>query len=298
MACTNCNKQDDCFEVVTSKCDEGCKDIVLTDCIFHNTNGDAKLFNLGITTGTQLKYILLALDKKLENTLISNFSGFNMHGLNLETEILTLQEFVEAVTLQTKELKDDIVELDAETASINLNLDDLTELVGSIININVSNTELNINSTDEIRVVINKILSYLDDFEIPDPIVFNDSETVEFSQSGNAVIADIKISQEIGNTLLKRDDGLYTAHLSISSILSKINADASLKSAFSALVLQSFPCFSFDIMATSNSPIKYVNCLGTEVTVTAKSNILLKLTDVKSIITSPSENIVITFKGI
>lgn len=299
MSCTNC-KSDDCFEVDSQDCAKGCNEPVDTDCVFLNLSNKtaSKLPNIGITKGSTLTYVLKKFDDLLGNSASANFSTFNLNGLNVGTEIKTLKQFSEAITLLLKNIDGKFPSLAEDIEDLSEDLESLTSLLESLIKINVSNSTLQVNSTDEIRTVINKIMSYLEDIEIPSQLEFKDSNTIEFNYSSSQVSGDVKIDPDPNNIISKTDEGLYAANRSVSSILDSIKNNETLKAVFSTLVSEALPCFSFDIMSNTNSPIKYINCLGTEVTTTARANVLLKLTDVKRIITAPSESLKITFKGI
>ena len=299
MSCNKCKPPvDDCFEIDKVKCDEGCDLHLSTDCIFHTTYTDGFLPNIGIKGGSSLRYILKQIDKKLGMFSGADFSVFNLHDLNLTIEIKTLQQFAEAITKLTEELKLKDADLETDITAFSLDVDDINEAIDNIIKIAVSNSTLGINNTDELKQVLIKIISYVEDIQIPVEKSFDDSRSIQFGGNNKTVLAEVKISANPGNTIVLNDDGLYSAHISTSTILNSINTNPELKELFKSLVTQSFPALAYDIMSSTNTPIKYINSLGDEVTVTAKANFLLKLVDVKNIITPPTNSLSITFKGI
>lgn len=298
--CNDCDKTTNCFEVDTGDCNKGCEDVLSTDCIFHNIlndNQSSKLYNIGVTKGTSLSRILKSIDEKLSQLLTSDFSKYDMNGLNIENNIFNIKDFVFQITKKVKELEEknaDVVEI---TDQLNDDLSDLTEQVEAIVNIGISNSELNINNTDSIEVVLNKIIAGLTTLEVIE-YESDDTASIKMQISNGVISADVKISDIDANIISIQDDGLYATHQSTTAILKSINDSAALQKTFTGLVNKGFPSFSFDIMAATNQIVKYINILGEEVPVTAKANTLLKLTDVKRIVSVPSTNLTITFKGI
>lgn len=307
--CKNCNEHKDCnklahcIEVINPiSCDKGCETTSTTDCIFHNINNDdqsAKLPNIGIPLGTTLKYILKAIDRKLGEAINTNFKLFNMHGLNTNIEITNIQEFVEAITAALKTNGDFTTLLSDELEALGEVVSALTETVELNNNPNLSNSALNINTTDTVSIVLGKLITYLND--LPEPIApknFENSDTITFSSNTTTVTADLKLSAQSGNRGIILEDGFYVTDPSISYILESIRTNPELKVLFTNLINGSFPPFSYDIMSTTNQAITYINRYNTEVTVTAQANKLLVLNDVKKIITNPVTGLTITFKGI
>jgi len=295
----SCNKGDKCFEIVKQACDPGCEHITDTDCVFHNLDGNqlSKLPNIGIVAGTTLKRILKAIDEKFALTNIADFSNFNMHGLDVGTEIKTLKQFVEASTKNLQDLQIQINDWEQQLESLETDVTELGELFDTLNKINVSNSTLNINSTDELRTVINKILSYVEDLPTDlDTPEFSSSSTISFSNSNNEYTAESVLNPDPANIIKKTDQGLYATNQAPSSILNTIQTNNTLKEQFNSII--TLPCFSFDLMASNNSPVSYVNCNGDTVNITVNANILKRLSDVRYISTPPSDILKITFKGI
>lgn len=300
--CHNCEEQkvENCFEIETPKCDEGCENITSTDCIFHNisnTDQSAKLFNIGVTKGSSLKYILKKIDSKLELLLTTDFSAFNLNGL--EGEIRTIKEFSELITSELKKLRIINAENIETFEEIDKDLEDLDEILTDVVNINVSNSTLNITSTDKLKTVLNKILSYVEDINtsILTTDQFDNSESIALSVTQGIVRADVIVSPESGNILSIKEQGLYATSPSVTSLLKAIKDNPSLLNTFSALVNSVSEGLRFEIMSETNTPIKYINLQGVELVETAKANILLTLTGVKRVLTTPSSSLQITNKG-
>lgn len=296
MSCKNLNTTvDKCFEVEEQTCSKGCDPVVTTDCIFHDVKGPAaKLYNLGVLEGSSLTYILKQIDKRLELMLTTDFSSFNMYGLS--NDISTIKEFVEMITKKVTEQETQI-----KISNINLedavkDIADLVDVLDGVIEIGLSSSKLGINTTDDINAVIKKLVGYLENFTAVNTISFDNSNSISYSKVGSKVLSEVKLSEVSGQTLQILDDGLYTANPSVTGILNAIKDNPELTTIFKSLI--SFPPFKFDIMSDENRPIKYVNEQGDTVTATARANTLLKLTDVKEIITSPITGLTITFKGI
>lgn len=299
--CHNCPPKKNCFEVEVPHCDEGCKDVLSTDCIFHNiTNEDqsAKLFNIGVTKGSSLKYILKQIDGKLELLITTDFRSFNLNGLSGEIE--TIKQFSELITLELKKLRDVNIETYENFTEIEQDLLTLFDKVDKLININVSNSELSIVSTDTLKTVLNKIIDYTANININSVLVsgqFQDSDSVDFSVSGGVVRGEIKISEQQGNILSVQEDGLYATNQSISNILQQISTNPDLKAVFASLVASTTPPATYDIMSDDNTPIEYISSKGVKLTAQAKANVLLQLKDVKHIITPPNTTLRIVNKG-
>lgn len=292
-------QNNDCFELEEDKCAPGCDDILSTDCIFHNvssTDQSAKLFNIGITKGASLKLILKKIDERLELLLTTDFSSFNSS--NVGENITNIKSFVEAINVKILSLQNkDLSLLNAQNINQE-NINDLSELYQNLLKINVSSSLLNINTTDEIKVVLQKILTYLENLNQSVSLEFQDSTTVNFIPNENIITADVKLSSDEGNILISRDDGIYATSPSISSLLDAIKTNPDLKILFTELVKSSLPASKFEVMSDSNHIIKYVNSLGEDVSITAKANTLLKLSDVRLINTIPKAGLTITYKGL
>lgn len=307
--CNNCHNElifkpkDDCFEVETIKCDEGCENVIPTDCVFHNIDGDdqsAKLPHIGVYAGTSLRYILKQINKKFGEYLSADFSAFNMHGMNSSLPIDNLKTFVEATTANLKVLKDTDVQLASQIEGLSTQIQLLGEVVNVLNKPEISNSKLNIASTDTLKAVLSKIVTYVDsiNIQLSQDYDFQNSETVEFSTSGKSVTASVKISEKSSNRAVLEEDGLYVTDSSISATLSTINSDPQLKALFTSMVKNNFPCFYYDIMSSKNQNILYINCIGDEVKATANAGKLLSLKDVRRMITVPEAGLTITFKGI
>lgn len=295
MSCNKC-KEDKCFEIESPDCDDGCSQIIPTNCIHHNVDGNSssKLFNLKIVKGASLNYILKAIDEQLSLLLSADYSSFNLQ--DELADITNNKEFVEYISLRLKNLEDKHLEIVEDVEEINATLSEIMLSLDEIINISVSSSKLNINTSDDLQLVLNKLIQFIEDISIPTPLQFEDSSTVDFSTMGNKISADVILSEQAGNTLRKLDDGLYSSNPSVSSLLNTINTNPELKNLFNSLVL--YPSFKFDIMSDSNRNITYINQIGVEVVATAKKDVLLQLTDVREIITIPVAGLNITFKGI
>lgn len=304
MSCTNCNKIpehiDNCFEIEgDNNCDPGCPNgISDTDCVFYNTKRSTllKLPNLGIFDSVSLSFLFRKIDEKFANSGFADFSKFDLHDLDVGVTIKTLKQFSEEITLQLKNVKDKQILTEDEIEELNGLVEDISSVVDSLVNINVSNSTLNINSTDDLRTVINKILSYVEDINTDNSITFSDSETINVTSSGNEFIAEVNIDSSTNNIIKKTEEGLYATYKPTSETLNDIKNSTTLKTTFNSLV--EFPPLIFDIFSTGvNSNIKYVASNGQEVTVIAEKDKLLHLTNVRQIITSPSKTLTITFKG-
>lgn len=288
----------DCFEIENSLCGKGCDPVVSTDCIFHNvasTDQSAKLFNIGVTTGASLKHILKKIDDQLELLLTTDFASFNMSGLG---EVSNIKQFAEAVATKIKELYYKDILIDQTFEVIATNLTALSDQITSINNIDVSSSVVNVNSTDTLKAVLIKILSFLEDINNPLELEFEDTNSIKFTTNSNIISADVNISATSGNTIQLLDDGLYAVNPSITSILEAIKTIPELKELFSSLVTSSLPSSKFEIMSEYNQIIKYLDSNNETLTVTAKANTLLKLKDVKQIISTPTTGLTITYKGL
>lgn len=288
----------DCFEIEEPKCGKGCDPVVNTDCIFHNvasTDQSAKLFNIGVTTGSSLKHILKQIDKKLEYLLSTDFNSFNVDSLGV---IENIKQFAEAVNSKIKELEEINTLNNSTFEIITTNLETLSSTLGEVINIDVSNSTVNVNSTDTLRAVLIKILSFLEDINNPLSLEFEDTASINFTANSNIVSADLNISAVQGNTIRILDDGLFSVNPSITSILTAIKDNPELKALFKELVTSSLPASEFNIMSESNAIIKWRDINGIDLTSTAKANTLLKLENVRQIISAPTTGLTITYKGI
>jgi hypothetical protein len=306
--CNNCDKKliypvkDNCFQVEDTKCDVGCEQVLSTECIFHNINNDdqsSKLTNIGVYAGASLSYIIKQINKKFGEYLSADFSAFNMNGLNSSIPIDDLKSFVESVTAALKVLRENDLSLATQIDSLSESLSNLQTLVIANNKPQISSSDLNISNTNTVKEVLEKIISYIEDLEITsNEYDFQDSESVEFSKSGNSVTANFKISEKAGNRIVLEEDGAYATDSSVTSTLNIINSDPNLKALFTDLVKSSLPCFYFDILSTKNQNVSYFNCLGDKVAVTIPANKVVSLTDVRRIITVPGAELTITFKGI
>lgn len=304
MSCTNCTKipehKDNCFDIEgNNDCDPGCPNgISDTDCVFYNTKRSAllKLPNLGIFDSVSLSYLFRKIDEKFANSAFADFSKFDLHGLDVGTAIKTLKQFSEEITLQLKNVKDLQSLTEDEIEELNSLVEDVSTIVDALVNINVSNSTLNINSTDDLRTVINKILSYVEDINTDNSITFSDSETINVTSSGSEFILEVNIDSSVNNIIKKTGEGLYATYKPTGETLNDIKNNTTLKTTFNSLV--QYPAFIFDIFSTGvNSNVKYIASNGQEVIVIAEKDKLLHLTDVRQIITSPSKTLTITFKG-
>lgn len=298
--CKNCKPQpcNNCLEIEEAKCADLCDDVLSTDCIFHNvpaTDPTAKLFNIGVTKGSSLKYILKKIDARLGLLLTSDFSSYNTNGLG---NIDNIKQFIELVTAKIKTLVEKDEELTTDIENLETDLEAVSDTIEDIIKIKVSSSLININNTDELRTVLLKLISYVEDIQMPEQLSFTDTASIAFSQSGNQVSASFKISEVSGNTLILKDDGVYNSNPSISSLLTLIKEQPELKEMFDNLVKDSIPTSNFEIMSDTNQIINYVGKGGVALTATAKANTLLKLKNVQLIKTTPTAGLQITYKGI
>lgn len=295
MSCQSC-KEEQCLEVVNLPCDDGCPDIVNTDCIYHNVdvNTSSKLFNLGIVSGASLNHILKSIDERLSLILTADYGAYNFQ--DPTANITNNKEFVEYISLRIKKIEDQD-KISAESLlEIDKVLCNVLELLDKIIHTGTSSSRLNINTTDKLSDVIKKIVEHLEDLVIPSATQFQNGVTVKFVPSGNKVSSEVILSEMTGNTLRVVEDGLYSSNPSVTSLLKLIKDNPELQNLFNSLV--SYPSFKFDIMSDTNRYIEYINNLGEKVTETAKKDVLLKLSDVKTILTIPVSGLTITFKGI
>lgn len=305
MGCTNCKNEipeykDNCFEIDGNKdCDPGCKNgISDADCVFYNSKGTPllRLPNIGVFDSISLSYLFRKIDEKFSQTGVADFSKFNLNGLDLEKEIKTLKQFSEEVSLQIKNIKEKQAVTEEDIESLEESISDLSDVVDELININVSNTTLNINSTDDLRTVINKILSYVEDIDVDNSIEFTDSTSINVTSSGNSFIAESIINPSSNNIIKSTDEGLYATYKPTSETLNDIRNNSTLKDVFNTLV--EFPAFIYDIYSSeTNQNIKYITNTGQEVNVVAQKDKLLHLTNVRQVLTSPSKTLTITFKG-
>lgn len=297
----SCNKKNNCFELEEPKCKTGCDENIKSGCVFFNLDGDQtlRLVNLGILSSTSLDYILKKIDDQFGQSQNANFSLFNLHGLNVGTEIKTLKQFVEAITLKQSEDEESIKE---NSDLLDILKDDLLALQKELSDLNspsISNLKVGVNNTDDIKEVLVKILSYISSLSEPVETTYQDSETIDFSASGNEVTANVVLDDDPNNIIKNTGKGIYAAHKSTSSVLQNIKDSNQLKSQFKDLVVSSLPCFAFDILnSDSDTIIKYINCNGDDASDTARKNILLPLENVRRVVTSPTKTLAITFKGI
>lgn len=291
--CNDCYKESNCFEVDGNPCDEGCKIHLDTDCISYGQN-NTKLFNIGITKGTSLSHILKLINDKLGLLLTADFSKYDMNGLNIENKIFSIKDFVFYITKKVKELENSNASLIELTESLDEDIESLTDLINEINIPGISNSDLDINNTDSIKDVLIKIINNLSTNN--QELEFNDSDSISFSKTNNSILASVKLSEDAGNIIKINEDGLYASNISITTLLNLISTNPALSTKLNNLI-KPHP-LKYDIMSESTQIIKYINTLGDEVSVTAKANILLKLENVKTILTAPTTSLVITFKGI
>lgn len=309
--CNNCHQEsekyrykDDCFQVEQTRCDEGCPETHSTDCIFHNIDGEdqsAALPHLGIYAGTSLTYILKQINKKFGEYVTADFSGFNMNGIDEGLTIDTLKSFVEAVTASLKVLKTNDNTLGNKISTLTTSLESLLTLVDTYNKPELSSAKLNVNSGDTVKAVLSKLITYIESISSSVQEAnysFQDSESIEFSTSGNAVTAIVKVSEKSGNRAFLEEDGIYVTDSSVTALLNAISTDSSLKETFTGIVKSTFPCFYYDLLSAKNQVISYINCVGDVVSVTAKANQVLQLKDVRRILTVAGAELTITFKGI
>lgn len=294
MSCKKCNENPDCFND-TPKCDEGCEEILSTDCIFHNiqnTDQSAKLPNIGVEKGSSLKYILKQIDGKLELLLTTDFSSFDMNDIG---KVNNIKQFSELITSKIKLL----LEADEDTikalTEISGMLATLATSLNKVININLSNSTLDINSTDELKEVLVKIISYIESVETTS-LQIEDTSSVNLLYLNKTLSADLKVSQQDGNIITILEDGVFASNPSIKNLISSIKSNPGLLTMFNDLIKPSG--FEYNVMSEIVTPIKYINTQGEEIVVTAQANKLLKIRDVKRIISIPTKETIITNKGI
>lgn len=294
-SCNDCSKttlyDDTCLEVVRDDCNSTpCPNGVLdTDCVFYNSDNTPinNLPNLGVKHSISLTKFIKHLDSKLGNSNLINVSQLNWctsnpNEVNTSNLFNTLQ-FIITEACRQKGVDESIL------STIEEILEDKAELWRVIGNMNypgLSWSEGDINNSDDIRNILQKLITYLDEFECCE-----NTHTIE---------KDIDVSSLDGNQLQKVQDGYYVGKTPANDILTEICNDDEVKTKFQELVKKTPIKQRFHISnrdASISQTINYVDVNGLNKVVNVAPNSTQTIGDVREITTLPTLSLNITYLG-
>lgn len=292
MACNRCKKQkcncqnSQCFDLDQQSCKTPCENGVMsTDCIFYNIEGGGQhLKGLNIKTSTSLTRILKSIDSVIKTGNIS-LAGINWYELNeteknLSTPFNAIQ-FIADILHSLKEEDSAIIEL---ISSIQSSLQLLTNEVDEINSPLLSSSKVGVNTTDDLKECLNKILSFIDEF--PEPIVNNYNVNAE-------------ISSAQGNKLIQLPNGLYVPDTSASTVLQEICDVQENTEKFKMMVRKAGLKHKFHLSNSHNSSVQvqYTTADGNAMSVAVPANGSITIDNVRKLDTSPTSTLTITYLG-
>lgn len=218
--CNECTNPDPCDCTTCCTCSStACPVNLDTDCAFYlyseqNAEEESKLTCLGISKGTSLTDILVAIDTRLcELTPTFSFGSYNLPCLRADYVISDFQTYIEAVDTELCEIKNTINNLTSITG--------LQTTVDSIITPNLPDCgTLGITPADSLFDVLNKHSLAICALQAGGggggggsvPLIATNSPSIEFTTSGvdnHLVTADVKLSSASGNSISIVSGGLY-----------------------------------------------------------------------------------------
>lgn len=298
-------KCNECYESIESQCKGVCEDVFDADCMFYNTQLDPSrnLKHLGIRGGSSFSNILRIIDRKFGEAINASFRYFSTPNITSPKKITTQKEFVEAVDITVKELKQDVTQLYQSQASQV----SAVNILGTRITTNnlplVSESSFNIVNTDVVKVVLQKIINKVKNIVIP-IYTFSDTSTIEVFEStvsATNVKMDVKISSELGNLLTVYGSGLFVPKASAGELMQNLKNSAEGRTLLSEIIALDPPKYKFSVENYSTSPVivEYINSITkAKESVSVGVGELKNIINVKEIITDPNSVLNITFKGI
>lgn len=133
-------------------------------------------------------------------------------------------------------------------------------------------------------------------------LIANPSNSVQFTQtgtSGHTILANVKVSTDVGNKLVVQSNGLYVGN-NTAEILSEINTNSTLKTTFCNLVssCNNVICYKWNVSNTGSSSVSFSYTDTNDVIQTISiSNGSFATVSGTKINTNPTSTLIITFLG-
>lgn len=297
MSCNNnckkktCHKcypvQENCYDADIQNCPTPCPNGTYdTDCIFLKIeNKSSALPNIGTNSTTSLTKVIQNINKYLSFSGAVNLSGINWYTFNPEekdlSKVYNTVQHISDLFLSFKLVDDGLQE---QITDLVFGILSLQTFVNTINMPQVSGVKTNVNTTDNIKGVLTKLIYFLENLS---PTVVNNYNV------------DVEISSQQGNKTILLPDGIYTPDTSALTILDEICNTLELTDKFKQMVNKSGLKHRFYLSNSSASglEVQYVSYENQTLTVSVPQNGGVEISNVKKVITNPSSTLTITYKG-
>lgn len=225
--CRNCNceeQKSSCFDTCCEKT-KACDNNFSTSCIFYKleNQSNSRLYTIKAENGTPLNTVLEEIDKRLNLISTPDFTAFKIPYLKGKYNITNIKQFSESVSGELFKLSDKdanhSISINALEIATTTNTTDISKLKYPQI---TDSAAAGFTVHSDVKTVLQKLTDKVGTLSVTNVVSPSinsiETSTVKFTLTNtlnHTISARVKISEQVGNTLQVRPDGLFVAPISI-----------------------------------------------------------------------------------